>query len=184
MLKETAQVYEGKDLSKDGTVYSYEFLTSLPDMEVTGLPEVGEIQGKDGRINARTVVNLGMMNAKKVGVETDGKVLVRNEYTGKQLYVTPNSIRHGLNGDYRRLMTNARLGTVIGEVIKNAVPINALQNKAEGVTGTYAMAGYARDSRGREFIGIITVEQKTGTVESIEVYDTFHSVSGRQKKEW
>ena len=58
----------------------------------------------------------------------------------------------------------------------------ALHNTAKNVTGTYAMAGYATDSAGREFAAIITVEQKTGRIAAVEAYDMLHAVSGRQKK--
>lgn len=97
------------------------------------------------------------------------------------LLVTSDSIRHGLNGNLNRFLTNSRLGAVIGDVIQNAVPINALHNKAEGVSGTYAMAGYATDSDGREFVAIVTVEEYNGNISGIEVYDVAHAVSGRQK---
>ncbi len=98
-----------------------------------------------------------------------------------EILVTVNSIRHGLNGGFNRLLTNARLGAVIGDVVKNAVPINALHDKAARVTGTYAMTTYATDSRGREFVAIVTVEQRSGNISGIEVYDVTHAVSGRQK---
>jgi len=174
--------YEGVDLSKDGSVYTYDFLTSLPDMSVTTLPDVTAVRDANGQVDTRTVVDLGMKNARAVGAERDGKVFVRNRYTGKQLLVTSESIRHGLNGNIKRLLTNARLGAVIGDVVQNAMPINALLNQAEGVTGTYAMAGYATDNAGREFVAIITVEQYDGNVSGIEVYDVAHAVSGRQKR--
>lgn len=81
-----------------------------------------------------------------------------------------------------RLWTNSRQASVIGDVIQNAVPINVLKNTAEGALGTYAMAAYAQDNNGREFVAIITVEKRGAAVSSIEVYDVAHSVSGRQRK--
>ena len=122
-----------------------------------------------------------MKNARAVGTERDGKVFVQNDYTGRELRIDTASIRHGLNGSLNRLLTNARLGANIGTIVKSAVPINALRNKASGVTGTYAMAAYATDRSGREFVAIITVEQKTGDVADVSAYDVTHSVSGRQK---
>ncbi len=44
------------------------------------------------------------------------------------------------------------------------------------------MAAYATDSKGREFIAIVTVEQRSQSVQSIELFDVTHSVSGRQKR--
>ncbi len=173
--------YKGKSLTADSVIYSYDFLTALPDMQVTVLPEVSAVRDAGGKVDTRKAVTAGMRNARNAGAERDGKVFVRNGYTGKQLLVTTSSIRHGLNGGMNRLLTNARLGAVIGDVVKNAVPINALQNKAKGVTGTYAMAAYAADSQGREFVAIVTVEQYDGNISGVEVYDVTHAVSGRQK---
>lgn len=178
---QTNEAYKGINLAEDGTAYTYDFLTAQPDMNVTTLPEVDAVRGENNRVDTANVVQKGMKNARAVGTERDGKVFVRNRYTGKNLMVTANSIRHGLNGAQNRLLTNARLGSVIGDIVENAIPINALKNKAKDVTGTYAMAAYATDSRGREFAAVVTVEQKTGRVAGIETYDMLHAVSGRQK---
>ena len=179
---QTTKNYKGVNLAEDGSVYTYDFLTSLPDMDVTMLPEVDAVRGADNRVDTAKVVQEGMKNARAVGTERDGKAFVRNRYTGKLLMVTTNSIRHGINGAANRVLTNARLGAVVGDIVQNAVPINALYNTAKDVTGTYAMAGYATDSAGREFAAIITVEQKTGKIAAVEAYDMLHAISGRQKK--
>lgn len=180
-VEQGGEAYKGINLAEDGTAYTYDFLTAQPDMNVTTLPEVDAVRGENNRVDTAKVVQQGMKNARAVGTERDGKVFVRNRYTGKNLMVTANSIRHGLNGAQNRLLTNARLGSVIGNIVENAIPINALKNKAKDVTGTYAMAAYATDSRGREFAAVVTVEQKTGRVAGIETYDMLHAVSGRQK---
>lgn len=179
---QTNEAYKGIDLAEDGEAYTYDFLTAQPDMTVTALPEVDAVRGENNRVDTAKVVQKGMKNARAVGTERDGKVYVRNRYTGRSLRIDANSIRHGLNGDANRLLTNARLGAVIGDVVQNAVPVNALRNKAKGVTGTYAMAAYATDSRGREFAAVVTVEQRSGNVAGVEVYDVTHALSGRQKR--
>lgn len=178
---QTTKNYQGVNLAEDGSIYSYDFLTSLPDMDITMLPEVDAVRGADNRVDTAKVVQEGMKNARAVGTERDGKIFVRNQYTGKMLRIDNSSIRHGLNGKQNRLLTNARMGVVIGDIVKNAVPINALNNKAKGVTGTYAMAAYVTDSRGREFVAIVTAEQINGNIAGVEVYDVAHAVSGRQK---
>ena len=175
------EAYNGKSLSEDREIYNYEFLSELPDMKITELPEISSVKGTDGKVSTRKVVEEGIKNARAVGVERDGKVYVKNGYTKREILISPGAIRHGLNGKLSRLLTNARLGSVIGNIVKNAVPINALQNKAGGVSGTYAMASYATDSQGREFVAIVTVEQRGGDISGIEVYDVTHAVSGRQK---
>lgn len=181
-VEQGGEAYKGINLAEDGTAYTYDFLTAQPDMNVTTLPEVDAVRGENNRVDTAKVVQQGMKNARAVGTERDGKVYVQNRYTGRSLRIDANSIRHGLNGDANRLLTNARLGAVIGNVVQNAVPVNALRNKAKGVTGTYAMAAYATDSRGREFAAVVTVEQRSGNVAGIEVYDVTHALSGRQKR--
>lgn len=179
--EQARQAYENKNLAEDSEVYNYDFLTSLPDMRITELPEVPMIRDAGGKVNSAAVITEGMKNARSVGGERGGKIYVKNAYTGRQLRIDTSSIRHGLNGGINRLLTNARLGAVIGNVVQNAVPVNALYNKAKGVTGTYAMAAYANDSRNREFVAIVTVEQRSGNISGLESYDVTHAVSGRQK---
>ena len=179
--EQARQAYENKNLAEDSEVYDYDFLTSLPDMRITRLPEVPMIRDTGGKVNSAVVITEGMKNARSVGGERDGKIYVQNSYTGRQLRIDTSSIRHGLNGGVNRLITNARLGAVIGDVVQNAVPVNALYNKAKDVMGTYAMAAYANDSRNREFGAIVTVEQRSGNISGLESYDVTHAVSGRQK---
>lgn len=179
--EQARQAYENKNLAEDSEVYDYDFLTSLPDMRITRLPEVPMIRDAGGKVNSAVVITEGMKNARSVGGERDGKIYVQNAYTGRQLRIDTSSIRHGLNGGVNRLITNARLGAVIGDVVQNAVPVNALYNKAKDVMGTYAMAAYANDSRNREFVAIVTVEQRSGNISGLESYDVTHAVSGRQK---
>lgn len=179
--EQARQAYENKNLAEDSEVYDYDFLTSLPDMRITRLPEVPMIRDTGGNVNSAVVITEGMKNARSVGGERDGKIYVQNAYTGRQLRIDTSSIRHGLNGGVNRLITNARLGAVIGDVVQNAVPVNALYNKAKDVMGTYAMAAYANDSRNREFVAIVTVEQRSGNISGLESYDVTHAVSGRQK---
>ena len=179
--EQARQAYENKNLAEDSEVYDYDFLTSLPDMRITRLPEVPMIRDTGGKVNSAVVITEGIKNARSVGGEHDGKIYVQNAYTGRQLRIDTSSIRHGLNGGVNRLITNARLGAVIGDVVQNAVPVNALYNKAKDVMGTYAMAAYANDSRNREFVAIVTVEQRSGNISGLESYDVTHAVSGRQK---
>lgn len=180
--EQTTKNYQGVNLAEDGSVYTYDFLTTLPDMDITMLPEVDAVRGADNRVDTAKVVQEGMKNARAVGTERDGKVFVQNRYTGKLLRVDTSSVRHGLYGEANRILTNARLGAVIGDIVKNAVPVNALKNEAKNVVGTYAMAAYAEDTAGRQFSAIVTVEQRTGAVAGVEVYDVTHAVSGRQKR--
>lgn len=179
---EEANSYEGRSLIDDPMIYSYDFLTSQKPMEKVELPTVASVRDSEGQIDPGKIAEAGIENALSVGTERDGKVYVKNRYTARELWVTAAAIRHGLNGTANRMLTNARLGSVIGEIVENAIPINALHNTAKGVKGTYAMAGYAFDQQGREFVAIVTVEQRTETIADITVYDMTHAISGRQKR--
>lgn len=181
---EAQDAYAEKSLDDD-EVYSYDFMTRLPDMNVVELPSASSIQGDNNRINKADVVSEGMKNARSVGTERDGNayvVTVKNRYTGRDIQVTSNAIRHGLNGSYARMATNAKLGSRVGTLIQNAVPVNALNNTAKSgnVTGTYAMAALTTDSEGRQVVAVITVEQRSNTVTGIESYDVAHALNGRK----
>lgn len=176
------KAYDGVNLAENSRVYDYDFLVSLPDMEVVELPELSTLRNADNRIDTGKVLSAGMKNARAVGTERNGKTYVTNRYTGHELRIDNSTIRHGLNGSANRLFTNARISAVIGDIVENAVPINALNNKASGVSGTYAMAAYATDSFNHGFVAIVTVEQRTGNVAGISTYDVVHAVSGRQKR--
>ena len=163
----------------EASTYSYENLTSQKDMQVVMLPE--SVRG-DKNIDRRRIVDTGLQNAEAEGVKkSNGKVYVTNAYTGRELVVTADSIRHGLNGGGNRLLTNARIGSVIGSIVKNAIPVNSLYNTSNVADSTYAMAAYATDSKGREFVAIVTVEIRNDSVQDVSAYDVTHSVSGRQK---
>lgn len=164
----------------DASTYSYENLTSQKDMQVVTLPE--SVRGNDKTIDRRRIVDTGLQNAEAEGVKkSNGEVYVTNAYTGRELLVTADSIRHGLNGSGNRLLTNSRIGSVIGSIVKNAIPVNLLYNTSNVAGSTYAMAAYATDSKGREFVAVVTVETRDNSVQGVSVYDVTHSVSGRQK---
>ena len=78
-------------------------------------------------------------------------------------------------------MTNARIGSVIGTVVKNAIPINGLKNTSPNAVGTYAMVSFCNDSQNREFIAVVVVEPQSRAIDSFELFDVAHAVSGRQK---
>ncbi len=175
------QQFSATDYYTNGLVYSYDFLVSQKDMQSIDLPELSEIRNANQKIDKAKVVSKGLANAASVGYAQDGKIYVKNAYTGRSYRVDAQSIRHGLNGEQNRLLTNSRLGAVIGDVVKNSIPINGLKNTNNAAVGTYALAGYSIDSKGREFVSIVTVEQHSGDVTGLAVYDVTHSLSGRQK---
>ncbi len=170
------------DYYKNGKIYSYDFLVAQADMSMVELPKTGTLANEKGKIDDSKVISLAIKNALSEGTKKGDKVYVKNAYTGRELRVDNSTIKHGLDGTYNRHITNARIGSVIGTVVKNAIPINGLKNTTTNAVGTYAMVSYCYDNLNREFIAVITVEQHSGDIDSFELYDVAHAVSGRQKK--
>ena len=174
--------YTASDYYTNSEIYSYNFLAAQKDMVAVELPKTGALADKNGKIDDTKAVTEGIKNALSEGVERDGKVYVKNVYTGRELRIDNSTIKHGLDGTYNRLLTNARIGSVIGSVVKNAIPINGLKNTSAKAIGTYAMVAYCHDDMSRQFIAVVTVEQHSDKIDSFELYDVAHAVSGRQKK--
>jgi hypothetical protein len=169
-------------LYTDSRVYDYDFMVSQPDMVVTRLPDMRAILDENGRVDRDEVRKSGLKNAGDAGEVREGEIFVRNNYTGRELKVTNKTIMHSAHGDLNMLLTNGRLGAVAGDLIKRSIPVNGLRNKKDGVAGAYAMAAYAIDGNGKEFVAIITVEQRTNLVSNIGLVDMAHSISGRIKR--
>ena len=80
-----------------------------------------------------------------------------------------------------RLRTNARIGAICGDVIENALPINALKNENSEALGTYAMVAILQSGT-RQIAAMVTVEQHTDKVTKIDTIDLAHALSGRIAK--
>ncbi len=172
---DTDKRYEGKTLYADSEVYSYDFLTALPDISVVRAANLSELE-EDGKVSRVKVTSRGKANA---GAQSEQDAYIKNRYTGRMLTITNSSIRHGLHGNENSLKTNSRLSAVIGDIVKNAVPINGLVNKDANAIGTYAMAAPARGDDGRLFVAIVTIEVNSGKVTNVELKDLVHAISGR-----
>lgn len=177
--------YDGKSLTENSEVYSYDFLVNLPDMEVLKLPLLSSVQTKNNStgkyvVDRKKAVSLGLENAAKVGKALEGSVrIVKNRYTGREIRITQKSLEHSLGGEnIGRLKTNARLSSVGGSVVQNAVPVNALRNKNNQASGTYAMACLVNSS-GRNVVALVTVEQYTNRLSDIGYIELTHSINGR-----
>ena len=184
---EAMHSYEGLPADafyKNSDIYSYDFLTNQkPMVVVKNVPSLSDVQ-TNGKIDYDKVVELGLDNVKENGGVKKGDVyFLENSYTGRPLQISKNSITHGLgaeSGNAKR--TNARLGAVIGQICKNAIPINGVEN-THNVRGTYVMASLIDTTIGGEELFIVArvnVEQQNGAVQSIEYLDVAHALSGRK----
>lgn len=163
----------------DASTYSYENLTSQKDMQVVNAPELDDLF-ENGKIVQEKVRTAGNQNADKYdfGVRENG---IENAYTQMRIRVSGASAVHSVNGEKYRVFTNARLGSVQGDLVANAIPVNSLIPSNADANRTYAFAAYVTDSRGREYIAILTVN-RYGDLESTEWYDALHSINGRTRK--
>ena len=174
--------YQGKSMTENSEIYSYDFLTHQKDMEITELPPLSEVKS-DGKIDRDLVISLGLENAKKIGRKLDNTVVaVENKYSHREIIISKPAIQHSMDGENpARLRTNARIGAICGEVVANAIPVNALNNKNPEAIGTYAMVALLKSGDGN-IAAIITVEQHTNKVEKIDTIDLAHAFNGRLVK--
>ena len=169
-------------MTENSEIYSYDFLTHQKDMEITELPPLSEVKS-DGKIDRDLVISLGLENAKKIGRKLDNTVVaVENKYSHREIIISKPAIQHSMDGgNPARLRTNARIGAICGEVVANAIPVNALNNKNPEAIGTYAMVALLKSGDGN-IAAIITVEQHTNKVEKIDTIDLAHAFNGRLVK--
>lgn len=180
---ENRKPYDGISLAEDSKAYTYDFMTAQPDMTVAEMPALSAV--KDGNnISQEKAVELGLENAKALGrVLDNGDIVVRNGYTGREISIGKSGLEHSLDGEnISRLRTNARLSAIGGEIVKNAIPVNALENAKKQVSGTYAMAALLQ-SGDRHVVAIVTVEQRKNSVDNIDYVDVTHAINGRLEKE-
>lgn len=174
----------------DGGIFGYEFLINRPDMQITNLPSTEDIL-VNGVVERANIVRLGREDALAQGgsLTSAGHIAIRNDYTGRVINITNQSIRHGLAEDNApgkrpaRLYFNSKAGSVIGQIVKHGIPINGLISTGNNVDGTYALAAYASEPDGRSYAAIVHVDIKTGETTKIDVVDVAHSVNTRITKE-
>lgn len=168
------------DLNAAST-YTYDHLTAQPDMVIVTVQDIGKFRTGD-KVDRSIVKKTGMKNAENNGERIDSDtVKVQNRYTARQLQVSEASIRHGLNGKFSRLSINSKLGAAIGDLAKNAIPVNSMDASNVKAEYTYPMVAYAQDSDS-ELLAILHVDHYRESIASVELYDVVHSVNGRIRK--
>lgn len=177
--------YQGKSMTENSEIYSYDFLTHQPDMKVVELPALDSLKTA-GKIDRETVVKKGIENLKERGTMLDKTTAeVINKYSRRRIIASKAALEHGLGSEnIARLRTNARISAIAGDVIANAIPVNALENKNQEAIGTYAMVSVLRSGNSR-IVAVVTVEQHTNRVLSINadsISDQAHAFSGRIEK--
>lgn len=174
------------DLSKEST-YSYENLVKQPPMTVLHVPALENIMNESNtgkkKIDRNLVRDNGLENARAVmSGEINGNPVIKNVYTGVGIVVTGGSIRHSMDGAFNRMATNGKLGTIIGDVVQNAIPLNSIETTNADTADTIVYAGYAIDGD-REYLAVCHVNRMRSTLSDVEWVDVMHSLNGRTKKD-
>jgi hypothetical protein len=145
----------------DRDPYSYETLTSKPDMKLTTVG--GTVPG-----NRADVVAEAKKNAVKVGKfnPKDGSVSVHVDDIDTDVIVTKKSLVHGLD---RRMPTQAPVLVKVGEVLKNSIKINELNPRAGEVKNTYVLIGAAQGQDGSLYVASFVVNKYSNEVAEIDV---------------
>ncbi len=124
--------------------YSYEALTSKPDMVVTTV---------DGNVpkNRADVVAMAKKNAAKVGKfePKTGSVSVHVDDIEKDVVIGTVGLKHGLEG---RRTENAIVTLKAGEILRNSIRINELTPKREEADSSYILIGVAKSNNGDFYI--------------------------------
>ena len=175
--------YQGKSMTENSEIYSYDFLTHQPDMKVVELPALDSVKTNGKNDKEKTVAH-GIENAKAIGEGmSDTVASVTNRYTGRKILISKRALLHGLYGDnISRLRTNTRISALAGDVISSAIPVNALSTENDQALGTYAMVSIASAGEGKTVAIITTVEQHTNKFLNMESIDIAHALSGRMVK--
>lgn len=139
-----SRIIDNPEIRYSDRDYSYEALTSKPDMVVT---EVGGNVPK----NRADIVAEAKKNAAKVGRfdPKTGSVSVHVGDIGKDVVLGTVGLKHGLEG---RRTENAIVTLKAGEILQNSIRINELTPKKEMADSSYVLIGAARSSNGDLYI--------------------------------
>lgn len=152
----------------DASTYSYENLTSQKDMQVVTIADTYS-NPDSGSFRADVVQKaMAAVRAKNNPANTQRRAFVTNTYTGQNIQITPQSIRHGLKMRGEALDINTRAALQIGDIVENAIPVNQLKPR-EGIDSSYLYIGIAEDSE-RYYPVAVVVNRVTETQLEAEKY--------------
>ncbi len=144
--------------------YSYEELTSKPDMKVTTVND--NVTYEATSTIRKNIVNQAVKNAIAVGhANSNGNAVVHVKDIDTDVVVSKKSLIHGLD---RRLNLSTPVMLKIGEVLGNSIRINELTPKQKSASSSYVLIGYAT-SKINNYIVRAVVNKYTNEVDSVDV---------------
>ena len=145
--------------------YSYNALTSKPDMVVTTVND--RVKYKPTSEVRKNILEWGIANGKKVGRSNEnGNAVVRVKDTGEEVILSKAGLRHGLD---RRFTVNAPVILQAGEILQNAVRINELTPKKDTVDASYVLVGAAKNKNNEPYIVQFVVNRSSNEVTAVDV---------------
>ena len=144
--------------------YSYEALTSKPDMKITTV-------GGTVPNNRADVVFMAKKNAASVGkFHKDGSVSVYVDDIGTEVILATKGLRHGLRRTQdAQNETNYIVTLKAGEILKNSIRINELNPSKENASGSYVLIGTAQNKNGDLYIVQSVINQFNNELDSMDV---------------
>lgn len=145
--------------------YSYEELTSKPDMKLT-------LVGGTIPNNRADVVAEAKKNAAKVGKfnPKNGSVSVHVDDIGVDVFLGTDGLKHGLRRK-KGLQNNATAIVTLkaGEILKNSIRVNKLIPSKENASSSYVLIGAAKSSSGELYVVRFVVNQFSNELTSMDV---------------
>ena len=150
-----------EELKLSDRPYSYETLTSKPDMKVT-------LVGGNAPKNRADVVAQAKKNAAKVGKfnPKDGSVSVHVNDINRDVVLGTAGLKHSLD---RRMDVNASITLMAGEILQNSIKINELTPQKAEADESYVLIGAARNSDGELHIVRSVVNRFSNELASMDV---------------
>lgn len=145
--------------------YSYEALTSKPDMKITEIDDK-----KDYTPNKPTredIVNNALVSALSVGhKDRSGNVFVYVDDIDTNVMVSKRGLRHSLD---RRLSIIAPVTENIGAILKNSIRINELTPEFDTIEKSYALIGIAKNNNNEPYVVSFIVNKASNEIISVDV---------------
>lgn len=171
------------DLLKEET-YSYENLVKQKPITIVTGANASDLF-TEGKIVRDSIVMKGIEAARNHSSKTalDGNPLIKNTYTGRDVEITANALKHGLNGTIQRLIANSKVALSAWDLVQNAIPLNLMQPIKGRPNQDYTMAAIMRDN---EYNHLIVIEVDKDNVikgfDDIDIEDLLHSLNAYSKK--
>ena len=165
----------------NGEDYTYQNLTSKPDMKVTLIRDgIDYVPSKQTRNN---LVDRAMKNAASVGYTNEnGNVFVHVNDIETDVMIGKNAIRHGID---RRLNILGPVVVKSGEILQNSIRINELSPRDANIDHSYVLIGMAKNQTNQPYVVEFVVNAYTNEVSQVDVLYSVNAkdvgVNGKQK---